>query len=153
MAGQLLAAADAADAAADQYAALVRARDLAIAAADAETLLEASDELGRWFELDSWQLKSKGLAAAVAASTRQTAAPIGEAALKLAGEAAEQKPGVAAALVQTANAAALKAQDRELKTRARALSDELTGTKSKPAQSKPVKSTKPPRSERRARTR
>ncbi len=127
---ELLAASEAADAAPDQYAALVRARELAVAAGDPATLLKTVDELARWFEVDAWQLKSQALAAAVAASTRQTTVPLGETALKLAAEAAADKPDAAAALAQTAASAAIKARDVELNKRARALREELSKSKS-----------------------
>ena len=112
---------------------LVRARTVAISAADPATVLVAVDELAVWFEVDPWPLKSQTLSAAVAAATPQTVVPIGETALTLARDALATHPETARALVDTATTAARKARDPELLKQAKDVAKMLPAAKAKAA--------------------
>jgi hypothetical protein len=88
VAAKLLDAARRADNSPEQYAALQQARDWAVSAGDPATALAALDELGRWFDVDGLELKSKALGAALAGrSTSQSVLQAATVALELSAQA------------------------------------------------------------------
>jgi hypothetical protein len=117
---QLLDAARQASHAAEQYAALSQARDWAISAGDPATALEASDALGKSFDVDALMLKSAALGAATAGTlTPKSAARAATAAIELSAEAQRAGGGeLALSLADTGYTCARKSHDSALVKRA-----------------------------------
>jgi hypothetical protein len=120
VATQLLGAGAAAKDPAERYAALDEARTWAVAGGSPLVALEAIDHLGKSFDVDVLELKSKALGTAVAgAANAKSSAAAATVAISLSAEA--QRAGradLALSLADTAYAAARKARDSVLIKRA-----------------------------------
>ena len=143
VATKMLDAARRADNSPEQYAALQQARDWAVSAGDPTTALAALDELGRWFDVDALELKSKALGAALAGRvTTDSATFAATVAMELSAEAHRAgRDELALTLADTAYLAARKARDGALVKRAYRWRSEVQAdnkkTKSRPAKSSP----------------
>jgi hypothetical protein len=116
LAVKLIATSQSAESAADQYALLEKASELAVSAGDARLAIQAIDELSRWFDVDGLALKAESLSQlSVGRSSPAAAKFVARRALELAGEAkSSNRIELARSLAEAASNAARKARDPDL---------------------------------------